>query len=195
MYVRSWMTRPAVTAFPDMSLYDASLLMSRKGIRRLPVTRDRRLVGIVTRSDLEATMGRFRRRSQNSLRKARETSVASVMTENPVTVSPGDTLEDAAQKMLRKKISGLPVVEGDELSGMITESDIFRALCTILGFGRGGGRVVLSLKPDGDLLGQLQRAVGRYTLQGIVSYMNPETRRVEAVVRVRGRRPRVTRVS
>lgn len=187
MYVRSWMTQPAIGAPPNMSIYDAVLLMDEKDIRRLPITEKDRLLGIVTRSDLEAAVGRFDRTAE-ALKRAKDTPVSAVMTRDPVTVAPSATLEEAAQVMLQRKVSGLPVVQDDKLIGMITESDIFRALCAILGFRQPGGRVVLTLKSDSDLLAQLQESVGKYALQGIVSYHDPETNRVEAVVRVRGRR-------
>lgn len=187
MFVRSWMTTPAVSITPGASLYEASLLMDRKQIRRLPVVEGEELAGIVTRSDIAAEVGRPLK-SDGAKRRLQDTLVAKVMSRNPVSVSPNDSLDTAAQLMLRRKISGLPVVDGGRLVGMVTESDIFYALCTILGFTQKGGRVVLNLKPDSDVLEQLQKAVGRFSVQGIVSYYNPESKTWEAVVRLRGRK-------
>jgi acetoin utilization protein AcuB len=181
------MTKPAVSVGPDTTLYEASLVMDRRRIRRLPVVRDGRLVGIITRSDVAEQTGRSPR-SDSARRRSRETPVSRIMSARPITVSPADGLDAAAQIMLKRKVSGLPVVEGGRLVGMITESDVFFALCSILGFTQKGARVVLSLQPGLDLIGQLQKAVGNMGVQGIVSYFNPENKSWEAVVRVRGRK-------
>jgi acetoin utilization protein AcuB len=61
------------------------------------------------------------------------TKVNSVMTENPITVTPGITLEDATQLMLRYKFGGLPVVDRGEVVGMITTSDILKAFLDVMG--------------------------------------------------------------
>jgi len=188
MFVRSWMTSPPVTVAPDVTLYEASLMMDRKRIRRLPVVENDELVGIITRSDVTASIGRGLK-ADDARRRLQEITVGKTMARKPLTVSPKDPLDVAAQIMLRKKISGLPVVDGGRLVGMLTESDVFYALCTILGFTQKGGRVVLSLQPNMDLIGQLQRAVGTMSVQGIVSYYNPESKAWEAVVRLRGRNP------
>jgi CBS domain-containing protein len=188
MFVRSWMTTPAVSVASEATLYEASLLMDRKRIRRLPVVDGAHaLAGILTRSDIAAEVGKSLK-TESAKRRLQDTPVAKVMSRNPIHVSPKDTLDAAAQIMLRKKVSGLPVVDGERLVGMVTESDLFYALCTILGFTQTGGRVVLNLQPDSDVLGQLQKAVGRFSVQGIVSYYNPESKSWEAVVRLRGRK-------
>ena len=51
-------------------------------------------------------------------------TAADIMTANPVTVTPGTTLRDAAKLLLDGHFNGLPVVEGDKLVGMLTQSDI-----------------------------------------------------------------------
>ena len=188
MFVRSWMTSPPVTVDPGVTLYEASLMMDRKRIRRLPVVENDELVGIITRSDVSASVGRSIK-PEETKRRLQEMTVGKAMSRKPATVSSKDPLDVAAQLMLRKKVSGLPVLDGGRLVGMLTESVVFYALCTILGFTQKGGRVVLSLQPNMDLIGQLQRAVGTMSVQGIVSYYNPESKAWEAVVRLRGRNP------
>ncbi|MCX6043334.1 MAG: CBS domain-containing protein [Caldilinea sp.] len=49
-----------------------------------------------------------------------------VMTYSPVTISPSATIQEAAERMLEHQVSGLPVVRGNQLVGILTESDIFR---------------------------------------------------------------------
>jgi len=126
--VREWMTSAPVVAAPGTTLPDALILMKRNNIRRLPVCQNDRLIGIVTRGDLrgaqpsEATsLSIF---ELNYL--IGRVTLDQIMTRNPVTVTPNTTIGAAARLMLRRKISGLPVMEDGRLVGIITESDIFR---------------------------------------------------------------------
>lgn len=128
--VRHWMTRDPVTINVKTTLPQAHKLMMELGIRRLPVVERGHLVGIVTLGDLrEAEPSDALLLNQYELKEliSRET-VEKIMTWEPITVLPEMTLRQAARLMLTHKIAGLPVIENDELIGIITESDIFRAL-------------------------------------------------------------------
>jgi CBS domain-containing protein len=127
-FVRDWMTRNPITATPDTTLPDAHKLMKDHRIRRLLIVKDDLLVGIVTRGDVrgaepsEATsLSIF---ELNYL--IGKLTLDRIMTKDPLTVSPETTIGEAARLMLERKISGLPVLEGHRLVGIITESDIFR---------------------------------------------------------------------
>jgi acetoin utilization protein AcuB len=127
--VKDWMTRDVVTIIPDTTLPDAHRLMDEKGIRRLPVLKDGRLVGIVTRGDVRGAEPS----SATSLSiwelhyLLAKLTITEVMTRNPITISQDATIGEAAQVMLDSRISGLPVVDsGGKVVGVITESDIFR---------------------------------------------------------------------
>lgn len=189
MYVKDWMSAPAITIEPGVCLEEAWDLMAKKGIRRLPVVRDGRLVGIVTRSDIESDIGRTPGETLPGTRRALKQTVERVMTPEPATVSPDETLERAASLMLNRRVSGLPVVDAGVVVGMITETDAFRALVDMLGFSDGGARVVLPLHtPDtlGNWMGKLRKGV---VIRTLVTYHDPSTRQWKAVVRLRGRRP------
>lgn len=187
MFVRNWMSSPAITVVPDTAAFDAVRLMEVRRIRRLPVLQEGRLVGIVTKSDLQAAIG-LSCRPEAAIRKSRHIRVRKIMTPRPIVIDPHDTLEMAAQVMLRKSISGLPVVSDGKLLGIVTESDIFRALCTILGFQQRSARVTLSTPANGNLLEALGKTVGRYRILGLVSYFDTGSRTWETVVRLRGRK-------
>ena len=126
--VRDWMTPDPITMEPSGTLPEALALMAERNIRRLPIIEDGRLVGIVTRGDLRGAQAS----DATSLSKfelnylLERVTLESIMTRNPVTVTPETTIQDAASLMLRRKISGLPVMKNGRLMGIITESDIFR---------------------------------------------------------------------
>lgn len=126
--VRDWMTEEPVTIAPHISLYEAYSRMIENDVRRLPVV-DRRgnLLGIITMSDVIKTAAFTRDPAQmESDLLANTSTVATVMTDEPVTVAPDDTIQEAAEIMLDNQVSGLPVVDGARVVGIITESDIFR---------------------------------------------------------------------
>lgn len=104
--------------------------MKECNIHRLPVVDEGRLVGIVTLGDIrEASPSDAHSLTIYELNYliARLT-VGEIMTRDPITVTPEMSIEAAARLMLEHKIGGLPVMEGDRLVGIITETDIFRLL-------------------------------------------------------------------
>lgn len=131
MKVKDWMTSPVVTINPDLAISKAHQLMKEKGIRRLPVIEDDKLVGIVTIGDIrEASPSDATTLSIWELNYLwAQLTVDRVMTRHVWTVGPEASIIDAAQLMLDHKVSGLPVIdEAGKLVGILTESDIFRML-------------------------------------------------------------------
>ncbi len=126
--VTNWMTSEVVTVAPEMRLSEAHRLMMDNKIRRLPVVKNDRLVGIVTRGDVrEAEPSDATSLTIWEINYLfAKLRVKDVMARKPVAVTPDTTIVSVAQMMLERKISGLPVVEGEKVVGIITESDIFR---------------------------------------------------------------------
>jgi len=129
-FVADWMTPNPITVVPKTTLPDAHKLMKESKIRRLPVVDHGQLVGIVTLGDVrEAQPSNATTLSIYELNYLlSKLTVDRIMTREPLTIAPGDTIRQAAQVMLEHKIGGLPVMDGDRLVGIITESDIFRVL-------------------------------------------------------------------
>ena len=128
--VKDWMTHNPVTITENTPLPEAFRLMNKNNIRRLPVIKHNKVVGIVTWGDIrEASASDATSLSVFELHYLMEkVRAARFMTRNPITVTPTTTIARAAQLMLEHKISGLPVVKDEKLVGILTESDIFRML-------------------------------------------------------------------
>jgi acetoin utilization protein AcuB len=183
MFVRHWMTSPAVTLPTETPAVDALEVMLVRRIRRIPVLGEGgSLAGIVTRDDLQRILGT----SENSVRRTRVT-LGDIMTPRVRTVAPEDPLERAARIMLENDIAGLPVMQGDRVVGMITESDIFAAFTRIMGLCEPGGRIVLTIPEGSDLLEALRTRTAGVALRSLAAYPAPGGG-WEAVARVRGRR-------
>lgn len=128
-FVKEWMTPNPKTIGSSATLPEAYWVMIKNDIRRLPVVDHGKLVGIITLEDLR----RFEPISMAGMDLIRMSDMLStlpvrrVMNTDLKTISPERPLIDAAKMLLENKISALPVVDNEELVGIITESDIFRA--------------------------------------------------------------------
>jgi CBS domain-containing protein len=130
LYVRDVMTSPVIAVTARTPLPQINHLMREQHVRRVPVVEGDRLVGLITLGDVRNALPS----EATSLSVYELTylldrvTAASVMRTNVITIAAGASVIEAAQLMLEHKISGLPVVEGRSIVGMITESDIFRVL-------------------------------------------------------------------
>jgi CBS domain-containing protein len=125
--VQDLMTENPFVVEPETSLLDAYTLMFEKEIRRLPVVRGKKLVGIITLSDIQRALpSAFEEAGPDTQLKITSLTVGDVMTADPVTVVPEDTIQEVAEQMLENQVSGLPVVQNERVIGIITESDIFK---------------------------------------------------------------------
>lgn len=133
LLVKDWMTPAPITVHPQSTLPHARKLMEEHHIRRLPVVEDDELVGIVTIGDIrEAQPSDVQSlRSFEAENLVNLITVDTVMTPNPITVTPETSIGEAARLMLEHKISGLPVLKHGKLAGIITETDLCRLLTQI----------------------------------------------------------------
>ena len=96
---------------------DVLKILKRTGISGVPVKKNKKLVGIITRKDL--------------LRKPEETQLGLLMTSKPITVGPDTDIHDAARLLVEKRIRRLPVVEDNQLVGLLSVADIVHALAQL----------------------------------------------------------------
>ncbi|MFC1959715.1 CBS domain-containing protein [Chloroflexota bacterium] len=131
LLVKDWMTTDTTTVTVDTFLLDAADLMREKNIRRLPIVKDNKLVGILSHTDVMAA----KPSDATSLDiweinyLLSRMAVEKIMTPNPLAITPDSTIKEAAQLMYDHKVGGLPVIDEEKhVVGIITESDIFRVL-------------------------------------------------------------------
>ena len=137
--VEDYMTENVISTTPGTRIEGASKIMVRNKLRRIPVIGEERktphpekekIVGIVTATDVMEFLGK--NRAFNSTGNAEEilnTYISDIMEQNVISTTTRTRLGDICQIMEDKGMGGLPVVHGDELQGIITESDILRAFC------------------------------------------------------------------
>ena len=166
MFVSMWMTRELITVDPAASLAHIAATMARHRIRRLPVVSPSaegpRLVGIVSNSDVlhafPADINPFSANAADSVATLERTGgrarvyAADLMTRDPLVTAPDAPIEAAARVMRDRKIGALPVVSEHTLVGLITESDIFRAMIEVFETEDRAVRITFSLKPGEDVL-------------------------------------------
>lgn len=157
MLVSEWMTKDVITVTEDTSMMKASRLMRDKKVSRLPVLDAAgKLRGIITDRDIKAASpSRATTLDMHEIYYLiSEIKVKEIMTRNPITVKPDDSIEFAATILVDKNIGGLPVVDDSGMVvGIISDSDIFKLLINITGATEGGLQLALEL-PDapGSLL-------------------------------------------
>ena len=140
--VEDYMTRDVISTTPGTRIEGASKIMVRNKLRRIPVVgeerktphpEDDKIVGIVTATDVLEFLGKnsaFEHMITNSAEEVLNTTITKIMEPNVISVSPVTRLSDVCDIMEEKDIGGLPVVIEDQLIGIITESDILRAIST-----------------------------------------------------------------
>lgn len=162
MLVKDIMTRNPITATPETTHKQATEIMREHGIHHLPIV-DRRgkLAGIVVESDLfqaqpspATTLSIYEIHSLLSSLKLQQ-----IMRRPVYTTQPGCPLEEAARLMQTKNIGCLPVLDGEELVGIVTDTDIFKTLVALLGGGEEGARITVEVENRPGILAQVAQVV------------------------------------
>lgn len=124
------MNRALITVDKHASLRRARRILDQHRIRHLLVMDGKRLVGIVTDRDLRQAAPSSKSPLTTSEREEfmDELKVAEVMSRKLITASPDTTVREAARVMVSEKIGCLPVVSGNQLVGIVTETDLLEVL-------------------------------------------------------------------
>jgi acetoin utilization protein AcuB len=162
LLVKDSMTREIVTLAPDETVGTALALCRERRIRHLPVLKEGRLVGIISDRDLRAATPAFGDKERAAA--LHDVLVEDVMATDVIAANPDDPIELAANTMRERRIGCLPVVEGGELVGIITASDVMKALVYLVGANEPGSRMEVAVP---DRPGALAGAAGVFGMCGI----------------------------
>ena len=182
MLIRHFMSTPVFRVQSTDSVATVWDQLQELGLRRLVVMRNGRAVGVVSEHDLVRAMPRENViGALDQVNDASDAPVGSLLKGALITIGPNDHIDDAAKRMLERKVDTLPVIEEGEVVGILTSSDLFRL------FARSGKhpdsrRVTIdwpSTDPEPDPLRVVFAEGGR--LYGMVRHATPGGRTVSVL--------------
>ena len=185
MSVKDFMTRKVVYISPDTTIAHAADLMREQDLHRLPVIENDKLVGLVTEGTIaEASPSKATSLSIYEMNYLlNKTKVKDVMIKDVITVSAYASLEDATYLMYKNKVGILPVVDNDQLYGVITDRDIFAAFLQVSGYGEEGVRARFIVDNKAGELEKIIRLVSD-KVYNIVSTVQIATKSGKVVIEV-----------
>jgi len=165
MLVKNWMSKNVITIDAEDSMQHAIKFLKEHKINLLPVMKKGKLAGVITDRDLkksspsEATTLDM----HELLYLVSKIKVEDIMSKKLYTVPEDYTVEEAAEILLEKRISGVPVVDGKgNISGIITKNDIFRVLISLTGLGKKGVQIAVRLKDVPGAIKEVRELIRKY---------------------------------
>ena len=161
MNVARRMSHPVITVQPDLQITKAHELMAHEKIGQVPVVKNGRLVGIVSKNDiLKAYPSSVTSLAVWEIAALLEKiKVKEVMVKTVRTVLEDTLIEDAARIMVDNVISSLPVMRGKELVGIITEADLFNIMLEMLGARQPGVHFSVLIPPQPGQIAKISKAI------------------------------------
>jgi acetoin utilization protein AcuB len=158
MFISKVMTRNVVTIDKNADISAAQEKMAEHRIRHLPVVEENNLlIGIVTDRDIRSALPSSQSVEKDDMKKIISSKIDEIMTKNPVSISPFDTIQDALLLLQKKRFGSLPVVDRQEkLIGIITTRDLLREFINVLGLEDPGTLLCLLVE---DKIGQMKKIV------------------------------------
>ncbi|HET7143187.1 MAG TPA: CBS and ACT domain-containing protein [Anaerolineales bacterium] len=182
MFVGERMSHPVISVSPETPIHDALVMFKKEHIRRAPVIKDGKLVGIVTESDLHNA-------SPSSVTSLSvweinylisKVTVKQVMTKKVKTIDENTPIEEAARIMADSKIGGIPVTRSGKVVGIITETDLFKIFLELMGARTRGIRITAVINDQAGQLAKVTKAIadagGNFISFGQFSGDDPSTK-------------------
>src|SRR5829696_1586974 len=182
MFVGERMSRPVISVSPDDPINEVLAMFRNEHIRRAPVMKGGKLVGIVSDRDLlNASPSSATTLSVWELNYLiSKVLIKNVMTKKVITVDKDTPIEEAARIMADKKIGGVPVVSAGKVVGMITETDLFKIFLELMGARQKALRVTATIEDKPGQLAKLTKAIahggGNFISFGMFSGPDANTR-------------------
>jgi acetoin utilization protein AcuB len=169
MFVDKSMTRNVIAIRPEATVLEARTKMEENNIKHLPVVReDQTVVGIISDRDIRSALPSSFSANQDYIpdrERIHKLKVEEIMTRNPITISPKQTLQDALLLMHAVHKGAFPVVDQEgKLTGILSTRDLIRAFINVLGIEQPGTLLCILAE---DRLGQMKKIVDAITEEGI----------------------------
>lgn len=182
MLVGERMSHPVISVSPETPIHDALALFKKEHIRRAPVIKDAKLVGIISETDLlnasPSPVSSLSIWEMNYLLS--KVTVKQVMTKKVMTVDENTPIEEAARIMADNKIGGLPVMRSNKVVGIITETNLFRIFIELMGAREKGVRVTALIQNKHGALAKITKSVadagGDFVSFGQFTGEDPDTK-------------------
>ena len=179
MFVGERMSHPVITVTPETPVHDALAMFKKEHIRRAPVVKDGKMVGIVSERDLlnasPSPVTSLSVWEMNYLMS--KVTVKQVMTKKVKCLDANTPIEEAARLMADSKIGGMPVMRSGMIVGMITETDLFKIFLELMGAREKAIRVSALVEDKPGQLAKVTKAIadagGNFISFGIFS--GPDT--------------------
>ena len=182
MLVGERMSHPVISVTPETPIHEALALYKKEHIRRAPVMKNGKLVGIISQTDLlnasPSPVSSLSIWEMNYLLS--KVTVGRVMSKKVLTVTEDTPIEEAARIMADNKIGGVPVIRRGKVVGVITETDLFKIFLELMGAREKGIRVTALLKNRPGELAKITKAIaelgGNFIAFGQFAGEDPTTR-------------------
>ncbi len=161
MLVGERMSQPVISVSPETPIHDALIMFKKEHIRRAPVIKDGKMVGIVSERDLlnasPSPVTSLSVWEMNYLLS--KVTVKQVMKKKVLTIRKDTPIEEAARIMADNKIGGMPVMNDGNVVGMITETDLFKVFLELMGAREKGIRVTAQIDEKPGQLARITKAI------------------------------------
>src|SRR5574339_1035283 len=163
MFVGERMSRPVISVSPDDPINEVLAMFRNEHIRRAPVMKEGKLLGIVSERDLlNASPSSVTTLSVWELNYLiSKVKVKTVMTKKVISVDKDTPIEEAARIMADQKIGGLPVTSAGKVVGIITETDLFKIFLELMGARQKSLRVTVTIAEKPGTLEKLTKAIAQ----------------------------------
>ncbi|GIO08991.1 acetoin utilization protein AcuB [Brevibacillus reuszeri] len=191
MRVEDIMRKTVITVNPTTPIGEALLLLRANRIRHLPVIERDILVGIVSDRDLRDALP-SRLITHDDDETVLQKPIADIMKKHVITAHPLDFIEDAALQIYEHKIGSLPIVEGNRLVGMITESDLFSSLIELFGVNRPSSHIEVQVDDRVGMLAEVSQIFreAHVNVSSVIVYPCKKANKKNLVFRVQTIDPR-----
>lgn len=197
MKVKHYMTKDVFTVTSDVKITDAVNIMEENNFHRLPVVENNQFIGLITEELI--AKGSPSKVSSLSIYEMNylfdKVLVKDLMKTEVITISDDIHVEEAAVLMAEKDITVLPVVnDTNEVIGIITHKDIFKALIQLTGYQEKGARVVVETKEDRiGVIAEISNALAQNEINLSHIFVNRPDDVIEITLQTSGKEPKAVK--